>query len=98
MMVKLGCLVRIEVKPGKAEELEARLKAALPEIEGESGTTAWFAARLGPSSYVVFDVFPDEASRQAHLDAGRIRLQQVADLFAAPPSLTPTDIIVAKLP
>ena len=54
-MVKVGFLVRLEVKPGKAAELEARLQAALPAIEQEPGTTAWFAVRLGPSSYAVFD-------------------------------------------
>lgn len=97
-MVQVGFLVRLEVKPGKAAELEARLQAALPAIEQEPGTTAWFAVRLGPSSYAVFDVFPDEAGRQAHLEAGRIRLAEGADLLAEPPSIVPTDVIVAMLP
>jgi quinol monooxygenase YgiN len=97
-MVKVGLLVRLEVKPGKAAELEAQLRAVLPAIEQELGTTAWFAVRLGPSSYAVFDVFPDETGRQAHLEAGRIRLEGAADLLEAPPSIVPTDVIAAKLP
>ena len=97
-MVKVGFLVRLEAKPDKATELEARLRATLPAIEQELGTTAWFAVRLGPSSYAVFDVFPGEADRQAHLEAGRTRLGGVADLLEAPPSIVPTDVIVAKLP
>jgi quinol monooxygenase YgiN len=97
-MVKVGFIVRLEVKPGKATELEARLKAALPAVEQEPGTTAWLAVRLGPTSYAVVDVFPDEAGRQAHLAAGRVRLKEIEGLVAAPPSIVPTDVIVAKLP
>ena len=97
-MVEVGLIVRIELKPGKAAEFEARIKATLPAIEAEPDTTAWFALRLGPTSYAVVDVFPDEAGRQAHLEAGQKRLQRIAELFAEPPSITPTTVIAAKLP
>jgi quinol monooxygenase YgiN len=98
LAAKLGFLVRLEVKPDKVAEYEARLRASLPAIEDEPGTTAWFAVRLGPTSYGVFDVFPDEAARQAHMEAGRIRLGGLADLLAEPPSIVRTEVIVAKLP
>jgi hypothetical protein len=97
-MVSIGFIVRLEANPGKAPELEGRLKASLAAIEQEPGTTAWFALRLGPSSYAVVDVFPDEAARQAHLVAGRTRLHGIADLLAEPPSVAPTEVIAAKLP
>jgi predicted SnoaL-like aldol condensation-catalyzing enzyme/quinol monooxygenase YgiN len=97
-MVKFGFLVRIEAAPDKTEELEARLRAAILPIEEEEGTTAWFAVRLGPSSYAIFDVFPDEASRQLHLDAGRPRLAAATALFAEPPSIVATEVVAAKLP
>ncbi len=97
-MVKVGFLVQLEVKPEHQAEFETRLRATLPEIEQEPGTTAWFAVRVGPCSYVVFDVFPDVASQQAHLDAGRVRLQKIAGLFAQPPSIVSTHVIAAKLP
>ncbi len=97
-MVKVGLLVRLEVKPGKGAELEARIKRSLPLIESEQGTTAWFAVRLGPTSYAVFDVFPDEAGRQEHLEAGRARLSENADLLAEPPTIVATDVVAAKLP
>src|SRR5258708_33834475 len=84
-MVKVGFLVRLEVKPGKAAELEARLQAALPAIEQEPGTTAWFAVRLGPTSYPGVDGFPDEAGRQAPPEAGRVPRAAAA----RPPSQTP---------
>ena len=95
---RLGFLVRLEVKPDKVPEFEAGVGAALPVIEAEPGTTAWFAVRLGPTSYAVFDVFPDEAARQAHLEAGRIRLEALADMLAEPPSMVRTEVIVSKLP
>jgi hypothetical protein len=81
-----------------AAELEARIRNSLPLVRDEPGTIAWFAVRLGPSSYAVFDVFPDEAARDTHMEAGRLRLAGNADLFAEPPSITPTEVIAAKLP
>jgi hypothetical protein len=62
LAAKLGFLVRLEVKPDKVAEYEARLRASLPAIEDEPGTTAWFVVRLGQTSYAVFDVFPDEGA------------------------------------
>ncbi|WP_214476839.1 antibiotic biosynthesis monooxygenase [Mesorhizobium sp. dw_380] len=97
-MVKLGFLVRLEVKEGRAEELEARFKHAQSIIEGEAGTTAWFAVRVGPTSYVVFDVFPDEASRQAHFEVGAPGLERLNDLLVEPASIAKTVVVAAKLP
>ncbi len=50
----------------------------------EPETTAWFAIRMGPTTYGIFDVFPSDAGRQAHLQ-GRVAealMAQAADLFA----------------
>jgi quinol monooxygenase YgiN len=98
-MVTLGFFVRIEARPGKEAEVEARLKAALDDVRQEPGTTVWLAIRLGPTTFAVVDAFPDEAGRQAHLEAGRARLMAgAADLFAEPPTIERTDIIAAKIP
>ena len=65
----------------------------------EPATTVWLALRLGPSTFAVVDAFPDEAGRQAHLEAGRARLLDGAsELFAEPPSIGYTEIIAAKIP
>ncbi len=95
---KVGFLIRLELKPDKVMEFETQLRASLLEIDNEPGTTAWFAVRLGSTSYAVFDVFPDDAARQAHLEAGRKRLSGLANLLAEPPSIVRTDVIAAKLP
>jgi len=98
-MVTLGLLVRLEAKPGKEADVENFLKGGLPLVEQEPATTAWFAIRLGPSTFGIFDVFPDESGREAHL-SGRVAaaLQENAELFAQAPDIQKLDVVAAKLP
>jgi hypothetical protein len=96
---RVGLFVRIEARPGKEAEVEARLRSALGAIEQEPDTTVWLAIRLGPTTFAVVDAFPHESGRQAHLEAGRARLAHAAPgLFAEPPSIQHTDILAAKMP
>jgi quinol monooxygenase YgiN len=93
-------LVRLEAKPGKEQEVESFLRDGLPLVEGEPATTAWFGIRLGPTSYGIFDAFPDEAGRQAHLD-GRVAqalTARASELFAQQPRIEKVDVLAAKLP
>ena len=56
--------------------------------------------KLGPSSYAIFDAFPDDAGRQAHL-SGKVAaalMAQAAELFAQPPSIEKIDVLASKLP
>jgi len=98
-MVHVGLLARLEAKPGKEEELAALLKGALPLANAEAETTVWFAIRLGPSTFGIFDAFANDAGRQAHL-AGRIAAALMAkapELLSQPPRIEPVDILAAKL-
>jgi len=98
-MVKLGLFVKLQAKPGMEEELAGFLRGGLPLAEQEPGTTAWFAIRLGPSTFGIFDVFADESGRQAHLD-GRIAqalMQKASLLLAEPPKIEKVDVLAAKL-
>ena len=55
---------------------------------------------MGPSTFGIFDAFPDEAGRQAHL-TGRVAaalMAQASDLLAQPPSIEQVDVLAAKLP
>ena len=70
-MVSVGLLVRMQAKPGKETDVENFLRGGLPLVQEEPATVAWFGIRLGPSTFGIFDVFPDEAGRQAHL-AGKV--------------------------
>jgi quinol monooxygenase YgiN len=99
-MVTVGYLIRYEAKPGKEAEIERDLKAALSAIQEEPATTAWFALRLGPSTFGVFDAFPDEEGRQAHFHARVARLRERASSQFVEGSLVmeKVDILAAKLP
>jgi len=99
-MATLGLLVRLEVKPGKEADVEEFLLSALPLVRQESSTTAWFAVRFGRSEYGIFDVFPDEAAREAHL-AGPVAaalLGRADVLFARAPRIQKLAVLADKLP
>jgi quinol monooxygenase YgiN len=100
IVVKVALFVRLEAKPGKEQEVESFLISGLPLVLEEPATTAWFGIRLGPSTFGIFDAFPDEAGRQAHL-TGKVAaalMANASDLFASPPSIEKLDILAAKLP
>ncbi|MFJ1255748.1 putative quinol monooxygenase [Cupriavidus sp. CuC1] len=99
-MVKFALWVPLHAKPGKEKEVEAFLLGGLPLVQAEGGTTAWFALRLGPSMFGIFDAFADEAGRDAHL-SGKVAealMAKAPDLFAKPPSIEKLDVLAAKLP
>ena len=99
-MVSVALFVRLEAKAGKEKEVEDFLRGGLPIVQEEPATTAWFGLRLGPTTFGIFDAFPDEAGRQAHL-AGRVAAAMMArasELFAQPPVIEKLDVLAAKLP
>ena len=98
-MVIKALFVRLEAKIGKEKELAAFMKQALQLANQETTTPLWFALRLGPTTFGVFDAFHDEAGRQTHFD-GPIRKALIAhapDLLAAPPSIEKTEVLGAKI-
>ena|SRR5689334_12462109 len=97
-MLSLGLFVRLEAKPGKETEVAAFLQQGLQMANQEPTTPLWFALRLGPSTFGVFDAFADESARQAHLNGpiAKALMAQAPNLFAAPPSIEKTEILGAK--
>ena len=99
-MVTVALFVRLEAKPGKEAEVERFLQSALPIVQEEPATTVWFAIRMSATMFGIFDAFPDEAGRQAHL-AGRVAaalMANAAELFAQPPIIEQLDVLAVKLP
>ena len=99
-MVTAALLVRLEAKPGREADVDAFLRSGLAIVQGEPATTAWFAIRIGPSTFGIFDAFPDDAGRRAHL-SGRVAAALMAkapDLLAQPPTIEKVDVLAAKLP
>lgn len=99
MTTTKALLATLEVKPGREQDVANFLKGGLPIVQDEPATTAWFAIQFGPTTYGIFDAFPDEAGRQAHVN-GQIPklLQENADLFAQPPDFKMLDVLAVKLP
>jgi quinol monooxygenase YgiN len=99
-MISRGLLVRLEAKSGKDADVEAFLRSALPLVQREPGTTAWFAVRFGRGEYGIFDVFPDDQARDAHL-AGPVAQaleQRGGELFAQAPRIQKLDVLANKMP
>ena len=99
-MSTVALLVVLEAKAGQEAELASFLVSALPLVQDEPQTAAWFAVRLGPSRFAIFDTFPDEAGREAHL-AGRVAaalMERAPDLLAQQPSIEHAEILAEKLP
>ena len=99
-MVTVALFVRLEAKPGKEAEVENFLKGGLAVVQQEPATTAWFALRLGPSTFGIFDAFPDEEGRQAHL-SGKVAaalMAKAGELLSQPPAIEKVDVLAAKLP
>ncbi len=99
-MVTVGLLATLSAKPGKEAELAAFLESALPLAEQEPDTTAWFAVKIDDSTYGIFDVFPGDEGRQAHLNGpiAAALMEKADDLLSSPPDIKPIDVLAAKLP
>ncbi len=99
-MVTTALFVRLEAKAEKVSEVEAFLRGGLPLAQAEPKTTAWFALRMGHSTFGIFDAFPDDEGRQAHLSGpiAAALMAQASDLLAEPPAIEKVDVLAAKLP
>ena len=98
-MLKVALSVRLEAKQGKESAVAKFLENALPLANQETTTPVWFALRLGPSTFGIFDAFANDAGRKAHL-AGPIAaalMANAADLLAKPPQIEQVDVLAAKV-
>jgi quinol monooxygenase YgiN len=99
-MPTVALYVRLEAKPGKESAVADFLRSALPLVNEEPATTAWFAIQMGPSTFGIFDAFPDDAGRQAHLN-GKVAsalMENASELLSEAPRIEQIDVLAAKLP
>jgi quinol monooxygenase YgiN len=99
-MVSVALFVQLEAKPGKEDDVAAFLRGALPLVDAEPATTAWFAIQMGPSTFGIFDAFPDDEGRDAHL-GGKVAaalIDKAPDLLALAPTIEKLDVLAGKLP
>jgi len=97
-METLALLARVEAKPGKEQQVADFLKSALPLAQAEPGTIRWYALRLGPSTFGIFDTFADEAGRDAHLggEIAKALMSHADELLAVPPVIEKVDLLAVK--
>ena len=96
----VALLVKLEAKPGKEEDVEMFLRGALPLVQEEPETVAWFAIRMDKFTFGIVDAFPSDAGRQAHL-SGKVAaalMAKASELFTKPPAIEKVDVLAAKLP
>ncbi|WP_345676447.1 putative quinol monooxygenase [Yinghuangia aomiensis] len=94
----MGLFIRVEVKPDKVSEFEAKLKTVVDIVRAEGLAAAWFGLRTGPTSFAIFDVFANDEDRQAHLAANFEALRSIgAELFVGEPVVDHIDVSAAML-
>jgi quinol monooxygenase YgiN len=98
MMPKLALLVRLEAKPGKEAEVVKFLETGLALVRKEPTTPIWFALRLSPSSFGIFDAFHDEDDRGRHLSGPIAQALTAAapELLSRPPTIESVDVLGLK--
>jgi quinol monooxygenase YgiN len=98
-MITCALFVRLEAKTGRELDVENLLRSALDIVDTEDGTPLWFALRLGPSTFGIFDAFPDDDARQAHL-SGQVAaalMEKAPELLTQAPTIEPIDLLAGKL-
>jgi quinol monooxygenase YgiN len=97
-MDKVALWAMLQAKPGKEKEVAEFLKSAVPLVQAEPETNAWFALQLGPATFGIFDTFAAESGREAHL-SGKVAaalMQKAPELLAEPPKIQKIDVLASK--
>lgn len=97
-MDKYALFAMLQAKSGKEKDVEEFLKSAQPMAVSEAGTSTWYALKLGPSKFGIFDTFKDEAGRNAHLsgEIAKALFAKAEELFSAPPQVEKLDVLASK--
>jgi quinol monooxygenase YgiN len=99
-MTQHALYVQLEAKPGKEQEVADFLASARSMVDEEPDTTAWFAIKMGPRTFGIFDAFTTERGRETHLQ-GKVAKQLMAkapQLFTNQPEIQRMDVLADKLP
>jgi quinol monooxygenase YgiN len=98
-MNQVGILATLRARPGKEQEIEAFLKSAIPLVQAETGTTAWFSFRTGPATYGIFDTFEDEIGRAQHIEGAvaKALFARAEELFETQPQIQAVDVVAENV-
>lgn len=96
--VKVGLVAILEAKPGKEKDVEKLLRDAIPMVKKETKTVHWYAFRLSPSKFGIFDTFADDAARGVHAggEIAKAIGAKAGEILAKPPVIEKVDLIAVK--
>ena len=96
-MEAIGLLVTLEARSGKEADAEAFLKLAQALALNEKETSKWYAFKIGPRKFGIFDTFANEAGRNAHLtgEIARALGARASELFSASPQVEKVEILAS---
>jgi quinol monooxygenase YgiN len=94
-MEVMGLLVTLGARAGKEADAEAFLKSAQLLAFDEKGTLKWYAFKIGPGKFSIFDTFANEADRNAHLtgEIAKVLTARASKLFATPPHVEKVEVL-----
>src|SRR5260370_42120766 len=94
-MEAMGLVVMLEARAGKEADAEAFLKSAQSLAQDEKTTLKWYAIKLGPGQFGIFDTFANEAARNTHLigEIAKALTARANELFAIHPQVQKIEIV-----
>jgi quinol monooxygenase YgiN len=97
-MANVALFVEMKAKPGKEAEVDDFLRSALPLANAEIGTTTWFALKMSPSVFGIFDAFANDKDREAHLNGpiAQALMSKASYLLSEAPAIRKIDVLAAK--
>ena len=96
-MEAIGLFVTLEARPGREADAEAFLTSAQPLALNEKATLKWYAIKIGPGKFGIFDTFANEAGRNAHLtgEIAKTLGARANELFTVPPQVAKVEILAS---
>ncbi len=90
--------IHLEAKRGQEHEVERLLHDILACVEREPGTGPWYGVRYTHSTFGIFEAFPDEAARQAHLNGrgAEILMERSNAVLAQAARIDKLDVLMSK--
>lgn len=92
--------IHIEALPGKESDVIRMLEDILACVKDEPATGPWYAIRYSQTSFGIFEVFPNLAGRQAHVEGGGGNIFRDVDrmnaILAYPAHVYRVDVLMGK--
>ncbi|WP_409332416.1 putative quinol monooxygenase [Trujillonella humicola] len=92
--------ILIEARPDTTEQVRTMLADILRCVQDEPATGPWYAVQHGPTTFAIFEVFPDIAGRRAHVEGGGGDIfrdvERMNAILAVPAHVQKVDVLMSK--